>query len=133
MKDAMEERGQAVAHELERFLPALGTLSTVTPLMGLFGTVVGMIEIFGAAAPTGNNPQALAHGISVALYNTALGLMVAIPALIAYRLFRTRVDGFLVDLEQQAIRLLDAVHPRPGTAAATGRLRSPEPATGPRA
>jgi biopolymer transport protein ExbB len=80
-----------------------------------------MIEIFGAATPTGSNPQALAHGISVALYNTALGLIVAIPALIAYRGFRNRVDGFLIDMEQQSARLLDGISPRQAnTRAATG-------------
>ena len=107
MKDAMEESGRAVAHELERYLPLLGTLATVSPLLGLFGTVIGMIEIFGAQAPGGTNPTQLAHGISVALYNTALGIAVAIPALIAYRHFRARVDDFLVEMEQQSIRLVD--------------------------
>ena len=107
MKDAMEESGRAVAHELARYLPLLGTLATVSPLLGLFGTVIGMIEIFGAQTPTGTNPAQLAHGISVALYNTALGIAVAIPALIAYRHFRARVDDFLVEMEQQSIRLVD--------------------------
>ena len=107
MKDAMEESGRAVAHDLERYLPLLGTLATVSPLLGLFGTVIGMIEIFGAQTPTGTNPAQLAHGISVALYNTALGIAVAIPALIAYRHFRARVDDFLVEMEQQSIRLVD--------------------------
>ncbi len=107
MKDAMEETGRAVAHDLERYLPALGTLATVSPLLGLFGTVIGMIEIFGAQSPTGSNPGQLAHGISVALYNTALGIAVAIPALIAYRIFRARVDDFLVEMEQQSLRLVD--------------------------
>ena len=110
MKEAMEETGRAVAHELERFLAALGTIATIAPLLGLFGTVVGMIEIFGSQAPTGGtNPVQLAHGISVALYNTALGLLIAIPAMIAYRVYRTRVDGFLVEMEQQSIRLIDTL------------------------
>lgn len=112
MKEAMEETGRAVGHDLERYLATLGTIASITPLLGLFGTVVGMIEIFGAATPAGSNPQALAHGISVALYNTALGLIVAIPALIAYRAFRNRVDGFLIDMEQQSLRLLDGIAPR---------------------
>jgi biopolymer transport protein ExbB len=112
MKEAMEETGRVVAHELERYLSALGTLATVSPLLGLFGTVIGMIEIFGASAPSGTNPQALAHGISIALYNTALGLVVAIPALIAHRGFRSRVDGFLIELEQQSQRLVDTLDPR---------------------
>jgi biopolymer transport protein ExbB len=120
MREAMEQTGRAVAHELERYLGALGTIAAITPLLGLFGTVVGMIEIFGASAPAGTNPQALAHGISVALYNTALGLVVAIPALIAYRAYRAKVDGFLVDMEQQAARLVDTLEPRraPGPAPA---------------
>jgi len=107
MKEAMEETGRAVAHQLERYLSALGTIATVAPLLGLFGTVVGMIEIFGAQAPGGTNPQQLAHGISVALYNTALGILIAIPAMIAYRHFRARVDAFLVEMEQQSLRLVD--------------------------
>jgi biopolymer transport protein ExbB len=109
VKDAMEESGRAVAHELERYLPALGTLATVSPLLGLFGTVIGMIEIFGSQSPGGTNPAQLAHGISVALYNTALGIAVAIPALLAYRIFRARVDDFLVEMEQQSLRLVDAI------------------------
>ena len=109
MKEAMEETGRAVAHDLEKYLNALGTLATVSPLMGLFGTVVGMIEIFGASAPSGANPQQLAHGISVALYNTALGLVVAIPALIAYRHYRARVDSYVVEMEQQGLRLVDSL------------------------
>ena len=117
MKEAMEEAGHAVAHDLERNLGALGTIATVAPLMGLFGTVVGMIEIFGAQAPAGANPQQLAHGISVALYNAAFGLMVAIPAMLAHRFFRSRVDGFLVRMEQASLRFVDAVRlarsPRP--------------------
>ena len=110
MKEAIEEAGHAVSHELGRFLTSLGTLATIAPLMGLFGTVVGMIEIFGSQSPSGTNPQVLAHGISVALYNTALGLVVAIPAMIFYRHFRAKVESFLVDMEQQASKLVDLLH-----------------------
>ncbi len=110
MKDAIEEAGSAVAHELERFLTTLGTIATISPLVGLFGTVVGMIEIFGSQSPTGSNPQELAHGISVALYNTGFGLVIAIPAMIFFRHFRGRVEGFVVEMEQQAARLVDVVH-----------------------
>ena len=110
MKDAIEEAGSAVAHELERFLTTLGTIATISPLMGLFGTVVGMIEIFNSQSPTGSNPQELAHGISVALYNTAFGLVIAIPAMIFFRHFRGRVEGFVVEMEQQAAKLVDVVH-----------------------
>jgi biopolymer transport protein ExbB len=110
MKEAIEEAGHAVTHDLERFLTTLGTIATITPLMGLFGTVVGMIEIFGSQSPTGSNPQALAHGISVALYNTGFGLVIAIPAMIFFRHFRATVDTFVVEMEQQAAKLVDVVH-----------------------
>jgi biopolymer transport protein ExbB len=107
MKESIEEAGRGVAHDLERFLTSLGTIASISPLMGLFGTVVGMIEIFGSATGAGNNPQALAHGISVALYNTGFGLLIAIPAMIFYRHFRARVDGFIVEMEQQAVKLVE--------------------------
>ncbi|MBU1665476.1 MAG: MotA/TolQ/ExbB proton channel family protein [Gammaproteobacteria bacterium] len=110
MKESLEEAGRAVGHDLERYLSTLGTLATVAPLLGLLGTVVGMIEIFGSQSPTGGNPAVLAHGISVALYNTAFGLIVAIPCMIFYRFFRGRVDALLVDMEQQAIKLVEIVH-----------------------
>jgi len=110
MKESLEEAGRAVAHDLERYLMALGTIASMAPLMGLLGTVVGMVEIFGSQSPTGSNPAALAHGISVALYNTAFGLIVAIPSMIFYRYYRGRVDDYLVEMEQQAVRLVDIVH-----------------------
>ncbi len=110
MKESLEEAGRAVGHELERYLSTLGTIATVAPLLGLLGTVVGMIEIFGSQSPTGGNPAVLAHGISVALYNTAFGLIVAIPSMIFYRFFRGRVDAFLVEMEQQAVKLVELVH-----------------------
>ena len=110
MKEAIEETGRAVAHELERFLTTLGTIAAMAPLLGLLGTVIGMIELFGATTPSGANPQQLAHGISVALYNTAFGLVVAIPSMIFYRHFRAKVDALLVGMEQQAIHLVDVVH-----------------------
>lgn len=110
MKEAIEEAGRGVTHELERFLTTLGTIASISPLMGLFGTVVGMIEIFGSQGPSGSNPQQLAHGISIALYNTGFGLIIAIPSMIAYRHFRALVDGFVVDMEQQAVKLVEVVH-----------------------
>lgn len=110
MKDAIDEAGRAAAHDLERFLTTLGTIATAAPLLGLFGTVIGMIEIFGSQGPTGTNPQQLAHGISVALYNTAFGIAIAIPALIFYRHFKNKVDTQVVEMEQQATRLIDIVH-----------------------
>ncbi len=110
MKEAIEEAGSAVAHELNRYLTTLGTIASVSPLMGLFGTVVGMIEIFGSQAPSGANPQQLAHGISIALYNTGFGLVIAIPSLIFWRHFRALVDDCLVEMEQQAVRLVELMH-----------------------
>jgi biopolymer transport protein ExbB len=111
MKESIEEAGRGVAHNLERFLTTLGTIASLAPLMGLFGTIVGMIEIFGAASPTGgNNPAQLAHGISVALYNTGFGIAIAMPALVFYRHFRNLVDTYVVDMELQAVKLVDVVH-----------------------
>lgn len=109
LRAAMESTGRGVAHRLERYLSALATIASAAPLLGLLGTVIGMIEIFGAQAPngsTGGNPAQLAHGISVALYNTAFGLIVAIPSLIFWRYFRARVDGYLLGLELASERFL---------------------------
>lgn len=110
MKESIEEAGRAVTHDLERFLTSLGTIAAIAPLLGLLGTVIGMVEIFGSQTPTGSNPAVLAHGISVALYNTAFGLIVAIPAMIFYRFFRARVDNLAIEMEQQAIKLVELVH-----------------------
>jgi biopolymer transport protein ExbB len=110
MKEAIEEVGRIVGHDLERFLTSLGTIAAMSPLLGLFGTVVGMIEIFGSQSATGSNPIQLAHGISVALYNTALGLIVAIPSMIFYRYFRAKVDSLILEMEQQAIKLVEIAH-----------------------
>lgn len=113
MKESLEEAGRVAVHELERFLTTLGTIASLSPIMGLFGTVVGMIEIFGAQGGGGgmtSNPQQLAHGISVALYNTAFGLIVAIPSMIFYRHYRAKVDGLVVEMESQAIKLVEIVH-----------------------
>ncbi len=110
MKESIEEAGRGVAHTLERFLTTLGTIASLAPLMGLFGTVVGMIEIFGAQNATGTNPAQLAHGISVALYNTGFGLAIAMPSMIFYRHFRALVDSFVIDMEQQSVKLVDIMH-----------------------
>jgi biopolymer transport protein ExbB len=110
MKEAIEEVGRVVSHELERFLTTLGTIAAMAPLLGLFGTVVGMIEIFGSQSQAGSNPVELAHGISVALYNTALGLIVAIPSMIFYRYFRAKVDDLILEMEQQAVKLVELAH-----------------------
>ena len=106
MKEAIEEVGQVVTHDLERFLTTLGTIAAMSPLMGLFGTVVGMIEIFGSQSSAASNPIQLAQGISIALYNTAFGLMIAIPALMFYRYFRGRVDEYLLTMELATERLV---------------------------
>jgi len=110
MKESIEEAGRGVAHELERFLTSLGTIAAISPLMGLFGTVVGMIEIFGSGSGAGHDPQQLAHGISVALYNTAFGLIIAIPSMIFHRHYRALVDTFVVEMELQAVKLVELVH-----------------------
>ena len=102
LRQTFELAGRAAIHKLERYLNTLGTIATAAPLLGLLGTVVGMIEIFGSQSPTGGNPTQLAHGISIALYNTAFGLIVAIPALIFWRYFRSRVDAYLLTLELSA-------------------------------
>ncbi|MFZ4536277.1 MotA/TolQ/ExbB proton channel family protein [Propionivibrio sp.] len=110
MRESIEETGGVVAHELERYLTTLGTIASISPLMGLFGTVVGMIEIFGSQSPTGTNPMQLAHGISVALYNTGFGLIIAIPGMIFWRHFRALVNGFVIEMQQQAVRLVEILH-----------------------
>ena len=99
---AVEDAGRDVAFQLERYLAALATVATIAPLMGLFGTVVGMIEIFAAYRPDGSDPTELARGISIALYNTGFGILIAIPAVIAHRHFKTRVQGLLIQLELAA-------------------------------
>ena len=110
MKEAIEEAGRAAAHDLGKFLNTLGTIASLSTLMGLFGTVVGMIEIFGAQNATGANPAQLAHGISVALYNTAFGILIAMPTYFFYRHFTALIDGFIVEMEQQAVKFVDTVH-----------------------
>ncbi len=110
MKEAIEEAGRVVAHELERFLTTLGTIATAAPLLGLFGTVIGMIEIFGSQSPTGTNPQQLASGISIALYNTAFGIGIAVPSLVFYRHFKGKVDNYVVEMEIAANKLVEILH-----------------------
>jgi biopolymer transport protein ExbB len=110
IKEAIEDTGRHVVHELERFLGALGTIAGISPLLGLLGTVVGMIKTFNAITTQGvGNPGALAGGIAEALITTAAGLSVAIPALIGYRYLRGRVDGLVVQMEKEAMRLVQAI------------------------
>lgn len=107
LRSAFESAGRAAVHRMERYLNTLGTIASAAPLLGLLGTVIGMIEIFGSQAPTGgNNPAMLAHGISIALYNTAFGLIIAIPSLMLYRYFRGVVDAYTLTMEQAADRMV---------------------------
>jgi biopolymer transport protein ExbB len=108
---AAEEAAGDVAYKLNRFLPTLAMIATIAPLMGLFGTVVGMIEIFAAFQPDSTDPGALARGISVALYNTGFGILIAIPAVIAHRAFRSRVEHLLFEMEKSARLLLKQLAP----------------------
>ena len=111
MKEAMEEAAAQVMHEMERYLTALGTIASISPLLGLLGTVVGMIKVFTALMSEGaGNASVLAGGISQALITTAAGISVAIPALIFHRFFLRRVDELLVVLEQEASKLVDIMH-----------------------
>jgi len=113
LKDAIEDTGRHVVHELERYLETLGTVAAVSPLLGLLGTVIGMVKVFTAITTHGvGNPTVLAGGIAEALITTAAGLTVAIPALIGYRYYRTRVDTLVVDMEKEAIKLVEALHRR---------------------
>ncbi len=111
MKESIEEEASQVVHELERFLTALGTIAVITPLLGLLGTVIGMIDVFAEIQVAGTgNTQALAGGISKALITTAAGLTIAIPALACHRYFQRRVDELVVEMEQQAVKLVEVVH-----------------------
>ena len=102
LRQSIETQGRQVAHSLDKRLTALATIASAAPLLGLLGTVIGMIDIFGSQTPGSSNPALLAQGISMALYNTAFGLIVAIPTLMFWRYFRARVDTFVMDLEVQA-------------------------------
>ncbi|MGH7185196.1 MAG: MotA/TolQ/ExbB proton channel family protein, partial [Pseudomonadota bacterium] len=122
IKEAIEDTGRHVAHELERYLTTLGTIAAVSPLLGLFGTVTGMIRAFSAISTRGvGDPTVVAAGIAEALITTAAGLMVAIPALIFYRFLRGQVDARIVDMEQEALKLIEVLH-------AEGEAAQPHPA-----
>jgi biopolymer transport protein ExbB len=111
MKEAIEETGRHVVHDLERYLNTLGTIAAITPLLGLLGTVIGMIQVFSVITSQGvGNPTVLAGGISVALITTAAGLSVAIPSLMFHRYFRGHIDGLVVFMEQEAIKLVEVIH-----------------------
>lgn len=111
MKTSIEETGRQVVHELERFLNTLGTIASVTPLLGLLGTVVGMIKVFSAIMIHGvGDPGILAGGISEALITTAAGLTVAIPSLIFHRYFERLVDEYVLNMEEEALKIIDVMH-----------------------
>jgi len=111
MKESIEETGRHVVHELERYMNTLGTIAAISPLLGLLGTVIGMIKVFSVITSQGvGNPAVLAGGISEALITTAAGLSVAIPALMAHRYFRGLIDGLVVFMEQEAIKLVEVIH-----------------------
>jgi biopolymer transport protein ExbB len=110
MKEAIEETGRAVVHDLERFLTTLGTIASISPLLGLFGTVVGMIHIFAAQGMGGANMQELSAGVSEVLYTTGFGLTIAIPSTIFWRHFHRQIDNFVIEMEQQAIALVEVAH-----------------------
>lgn len=111
IKESIEDTGRHVVHDLERYLNSLGTIAAITPLLGLLGTVIGMVKVFAAITSHGvGNPAVLAGGISEALITTAAGLSVAIPALIGYRYLRGRVDSLVVNMEKEAMKLLESIH-----------------------
>jgi biopolymer transport protein ExbB len=111
MKEAVEEAGRHVIHDLEKYLNTLGTMAAITPLLGLLGTVIGMIDVFAAITSAGvGNPTVLAGGISQALITTAAGLSVGIPSLMFHRYFRGKVNELAVEMEQEALRFLEFVH-----------------------
>lgn len=111
MKEAIEDTGRHVVHELERYINTLGTIAAISPLLGLLGTVIGMIKVFSAITTQGvGNPSALAGGISEALITTAAGMAVAIPTLMFYRYFRGKVNMLVIRMEQQALRMVEVLH-----------------------
>ena len=107
IKDSIEEVGSQVSYKLEKYLGALSTISTVAPLLGLFGTIIGMVELFSSFTSSGHDVAVFARGISIALYNTAGGIVVAVPAMIAFRFFRSKVDHLVNEMEQQALHLVE--------------------------
>ncbi len=111
MKESIEEAGRHVVHDLGRFLTTLGTIASISPYLGLLGTVIGMIQMFSSVTTGGlGDPAALAGGISVALITTAAGLTVAIPALMFYRYFQGRIDELVINMEQEAIKMVEIMH-----------------------
>ena len=111
MKESIEETGRHVAHDLERFLNTLGTIASISPLLGLLGTVIGMIKVFTVITSLGvGDPSILSEGISEALITTAAGLSVAIPSLMFHRFFRGKIDGLIITMEQEALKMVEVMH-----------------------
>ena len=107
IKSALDERAGIIVHNLERYLGVLVTIATVAPLLGLFGTIIGMVELFSSFTSSGHDVAVFARGISIALYNTAGGIVVAVPAMIAYRFFRSKIDNYLNEMEHYAIQIIE--------------------------
>lgn len=139
MKENVEEAGRHVVQELERYLPALGTIITIAPMMGLLGTVLGMIGVFSAINTAGvGNPQQMAGGISEALVTTVVGLLIAITTLVFERYFKAKVDGYVAIMEREALRLIEIANssrkslPAAATSASATARPAPAPAPQPR-
>ena len=107
LKDSVQQTGESISFRLEKHLPLLAMISTVAPLLGLFGTIIGMVELFGSFTSSGHDVAVFARGISVALYNTAGGIVVAVPAMIAYRFFRSKVNHQINVMEEYAALLIE--------------------------
>lgn len=111
VKEAVENAGRHAVPELERYLRTLGSIAAISPFLGLFGTVIGMIQMFSGIGQHGvGDPSIVAEGIAVALINTAGGLAVAIPSLLFYRYFRGRVNDLLIEMEEEAVKLVEILH-----------------------
>ncbi len=111
LKEAIENAGRHAVPELERYLRTLGSIAAISPFLGLFGTVIGMIQMFSGIGQHGvGDPSIVAEGIAVALINTAAGLAVAIPSLLFYRYFRGRVNDLLIEMEEEAVKLVEILH-----------------------
>ena len=111
LKEAVETAGRHAVPELERYLRTLGSIAAISPFLGLFGTVIGMIQMFSGIGQHGvGDPSIVAEGIAVALINTAGGLAVAIPSLLFYRYFRGRVNDLLIEMEEEAVKLVEILH-----------------------
>ena len=109
IKGAVEQTGESVSYRLEKYLGVLGTISTVAPLLGLFGTIIGMVELFSSFTSSGHDVAIFARGISIALYNTAGGIVVAVPAMITYRFYRSKIDHFINEMEMHALDLIETL------------------------